>query len=311
MSEMQCATDVLMIRPASFCGNVQTAESNRFQNPQYPSEGAQSKARIEFDSLAKMLLDAGVRVHVFDDTSDPQTPDAIFPNNWVSFHSDGTAVVYPMLAANRRLERRADILEALSTHSGFQIRRVVDLAHRETEEQFLEGTGSLVLDRVNRVAYACLSPRTHLDVLGEFSQVLDYEVVAFEAADRDGHAIYHTNVMLSVGAHYAAICVDAIREDQRAGVLDSLRTTRHHLLELSYEQMNAFAGNMLELGTTKHSNVVAMSGGAQNSLTVSQREQLQAWAGPIVASPIPTIETIGGGSVRCMLAEIHLPRGRS
>jgi hypothetical protein len=190
----------------------------------------------------------------------------------------------------------------------FSTRRVVDLTHRETENEFLEGTGSMVLDRVNRIAYACLSPRTHLDVLGEFAQLLDYRLVAFEAVDNEGIPIYHTNVMMSVGTRFAVVCVDAIRVDQRAAVLECLRATGHELIALSHEQINLFAGNILELATSDGGCVVALSESAATALTREQRTQLAKWSGPLVTAAIPTIETLGGGSVRCMLAEIHLPR---
>jgi hypothetical protein len=258
--------------------------------------------------LAAALTKAGVAVHTFDDTIEPHTPDSIFPNNWVSFHADGSVVLYPMLAENRRLERRLDLLEMLSARHGFHATRVIDLTRHEQAGRYLEGTGSLVLDRIHRIAYACVSPRTDLDVLGDFAQQLDYDIVAFEAHDAGGAAIYHTNVLMSVGERFAAVCADAIREDERAAVLDQLRGTGRAVVELSLEQMAAFAGNMLELGSSLTGAVVAMSERARDALTTAQRETLQSSSGPIVAAPIPTIEKLGGGSVRCMLAEVHLPR---
>ncbi len=179
----------------------------------------------EFDGLAAALEQAGVTVHTFEDTPEPHTPDSIFPNNWVSFHADGTVVLYPMLAENRRLERRLDLIEALSAKHGFHASRVIDLTRHEHTGRYLEGTGSLVLDRIHRVAYACISPRTDLDVLGDFAQQLDYDIVAFEAHDANGKAIYHTNVLMSVGERFAAVCLNAIREDERDGVLSQLRGT--------------------------------------------------------------------------------------
>jgi len=231
----------------------------------------------------------------------------VFPNNWVSFHADGSVVLYPMLAPNRRAERRTDVLEALSASHGFRIARVLDLTAHEGRGKFLEGTGSLVLDRVHRVAYACISPRTDLDVLGDFAQQLDYDLVAFEAVDAAGAAIYHTNVLMCIGTRFAAVCSACIREDERAAVIDALRTTGHSIVDLSMEQLAAFAGNMLELRSARSGRVVAMSARARDSLSPQQRELIEQHAGPIVAAPIPTIETLGGGSVRCMLAEIHLP----
>lgn len=309
MSELQSATDVLMIRPVRFIGNPQTSSSNVFQQiDAVPYDEAQRRALTEFDALAEALRRAGVGVHVVEDTPEPHTPDSIFPNNWVSFHADGTVVLYPMLAPNRRLERRADLLEALSAQHGFFASRVIDLTHYEQEEKFLEGTGSLVLDRINRVAYACVSPRTDLDVLGDFAQQLDYDVVAFEATDSNGYPIYHTNVLMSVGTRFAAVCAACIREDAREAVLERLRVTGRALLELSYAQMHAFAGNLLEVRSDTGASVAALSQQALDSLSAQQRAFLMERVDQLIAVPIPTIETLGGGSVRCMLAEVHLPK---
>lgn len=308
--DRQTAPDVMMIRPVAFVGNPQTQPSNSFQQLDIASvdAGSQAAALLEFDALVGALKQAGVNVHVFDDTPEPHTPDSIFPNNWVSFHADGTVVLYPMLAENRRLERRLDLLEALSSKHGFHTSRVIDLTRHEHTGRFLEGTGSLVLDRIHRVAYACVSPRTDLDVLGDFAQQLDYDIVAFEALDAAGAPIYHTNVLMSVGERFAAVCVNAIREDERAGVVDQLRGTGRAVLELSLDQMNAFAGNMLELASPLTGSVVAMSQRARDALTAEQLATLESSAGPIVTAAIPTIERLGGGSVRCMLAELHLPK---
>lgn len=299
-----------MIRPVRFRGNQQTAQSNRFQQAASPfsSQRLQELALSQFNGLVAALVHAGVEVLLYEDTPEPHTPDSIFPNNWVSFHADGTLVLYPMMAPNRRLERRSDLIDDLHANHGFQIARTLDLTHREAESKFLEGTGSLVLDRINRVAYACLSPRTDLDVLGEFAQRLDYEIIAFDAADAGGVPIYHTNVLMSVGTRFAAICSESIEPGRRDAVLATLRASGRAIVELSHAQMNSFAGNMLELRTRSGGFVVAMSQAARLSLSQEQREQLEAAAGSIVSSPIPIIEEQGGGSVRCMLAEVHLPR---
>jgi hypothetical protein len=298
-----------MIRPVRFIGNPQTSGSNAFQrSAALTQEEAQRLALAEFDALSGALARAGVGVHIIEDTVEPHTPDSIFPNNWVSFHADGTVVLYPMLAPNRRAERRQYILEVLSSRYGFFTSRLIDLTHHEHDDKFLEGTGSLVLDRVNRIAYACVSSRTDLDVLGDFAQQLDYDVVTFEATDANGLPIYHTNVLMSVGARFAAVCPVCIREDARAGVLDTLRSTGHAIFELSYDQMQAFAGNMLELRTNSGGSIVAMSSRALESLTAEQRQSIERHAGPILAVPIPTIEALGGGSVRCMLAELNAPK---
>ena len=297
-----------MIRPARFQSNPQTAESNRFQGKTAAPAAEQHAAAVaEFEGLAGALASAGIRVLVFDDTPEPHTPDAIFPNNWVSFHADGTAVLYPMEAENRRTERRRDIIDALAEDHGFIVRDVIDLSHHEKEGHFLEGTGSMVLDRVNRISYACLSSRTHLDALGEFAQRLDYEPLTFDAVDQDGVPIYHTNVLMNVGEKIAVICDEAIpREDQRRAVLESLAGTGHEIIRLSFAQLNAFAGNMLELRSADGRRVTAMSEQARRALDENQLAQL-ARNGAIVSAPIDTIECSAGGSVRCMLAEIHLP----
>ena len=309
-TESQLASRVLMIRPARFQSNPQTADSNAFQTEPDATPAEQQRAALaEFEGLVAALRDAGIEVIVFDDTNEPHTPDSVFPNNWVSFHADGTVVLYPMEAENRRGERRIDIIDRFAAEMGFQVREVVDLSHHEADGHFLEGTGSMVLDRVNRIAYACLSSRTHLDVLGDFAQRMDYDVVAFEAVDRDGIPIYHTNVLMNIGEELAVICDAAItRDDQRAAVLERLASTGHQVIRLDFDQLEAFAGNMLELRAADGMPVVAMSQRAWDSLSNEQRERFEA-NGRVVTAPIDDIEDSAGGSVRCMLAEIHLPRG--
>lgn len=308
--ERQAADAVLMVRPVAFHSNPQTAASNAFQGgPETPPPAAaQAAAAVEFDRLAAALGDAGVEVIVVGDTSSPATPDAVFPNNWVSLHADGTAVLYPMMADNRRGERRRDILELLSREHGFRIDRVVDFSGHEQSGHFLEGTGSMVLDRVNRIAYACLSPRTHLDVLAEAAQQLDYDPVAFAATDAAGVPVYHTNVLLCVGEDFAVICADALPDEgQRRAVLQRLEQTGHELVRLDTEQLTRFAGNALELRSRSGERLLAISAQALGSLRDDQRAVLESRC-RIVSAPIETIEACGGGSVRCMLAEIHLPR---
>ncbi len=308
-AESQLASTVLMIRPVRFESNPLTAASNRFQGRSEASAAEQQRAaQSEFDGLVTLLRDNGIDAVVVDDTVEPHTPDSIFPNNWVSFHADGRVVLYPMEAENRRTERRMDIIESLVADYGFIVSEVVDLSPHEEAGQYLEGTGSMVLDRVNRIAYACLSSRTHLDALGDFAQRLDYEVVAFDAVDRDGVPIYHTNVVMNVGEKLAVICAAAIpRDEQRDAVLQRLRDSGRDIMSLDYEQLDAFAGNMLELRTQDGERLVAMSRRAFNSLTREQRAQFEA-NGRVIAAAIDTIEASAGGSVRCMLAEVHLPR---
>ena len=306
--ESQLASTVLMIRPAGFESNPLTAASNRFQGQTTASAEEQHAAALqEFDSLVAVLRGAGIDVLVVDDTPELHTPDAIFPNNWMSTHADGRVVLYPMEAHNRRTERRIDIIDSLVRDRGRQISEVVDLSQHEQAGHYLEGTGSMVLDRANHIAYACLSSRTHLDPLGDFAQRFDYTVVAFDAVDSDGAAIYHTNVLMNVGERFAVICDEAIpRSEQREAVLASLRNTGHDIISLSYAQLHAFAGNMLQLRTADGERVLAMSQQAYDSLTTEQRAALEA-EGRIVCAAIDNIEAAAGGSVRCMLAEIHLP----
>jgi len=298
-----------MIRPARFESNPLTAQSNRFQGKTDMAPEAQQAAALkEFDALAGTLRDAGIDVVVVDDTSEPHTPDSIFPNNWISLHADGRLVLYPMEAVNRRSERRTDIIEHLHDKLGLLVTEIVDLTAHEDSGHYLEGTGSMVLDRANRIAYACLSSRTQLDPLGDFAQRMNYEVVTFDAVDSDGVPIYHTNVLMNVGEKLAVICDAAIpREDQRAAVLGQLHETGHDVIRLSYAQLEAFAGNMLELRNHQGERVVAMSQQAYDSLNEEQIGKLRA-NGRIVSAPIDTIEMSAGGSVRCMLAEVHLPR---
>ena len=308
-TEPQLASTVLMIRPVRFESNPQTAASNRFQgNSSAPPGEQQAVALREFDDLVAVLRDAGIDVIVIDDTANPHTPDAIFPNNWISMHADGRVVLYPMEAPNRRTERRLDIVDKLSNAHRRVVTEIVDLSAHEREGHYLEGTGSMVLDRVNRVAYACLSSRTHLAPLGDFAQRMGYDIVAFDAVDPVGVPVYHTNVLMSVGEELAVICDAAIpREDQREAVLARLRETGHQVVNIDYSQLASFAGNVLELRNDDDERVMAMSSRAFESLGDGQRRALAANA-RIIRAPIDMIESSAGGSVRCMLAEVHLPK---
>jgi hypothetical protein len=314
LKEPQSAAAVLMVRPARFGFNPQTATSNAFQkmrvetgaHPQAgDSAGIHEAALREFDALAEQLARAGLQVILVEDTVHPVKPDAIFPNNWVSFHRDGTVVLYPMMAPNRRLERRDEVLAEVAA-SGFRITRTVDLCHREELGQYLEGTGSLVLDRPRHVAYANISPRTDLDTLGEFAQQLDYDLVTFESVDAAGRPVYHTNVMLAIGTGFAVMCADSIGERRsRDAVRETLGVGGREIVEISLAQMQSFAGNVLELAP-HGSKVIALSGTAWRSLDAHQRRTLEK-QGNVLAAEIPVIEHFGGGGVRCMLAEVHLP----
>lgn len=306
--ESQLASSVLMIRPARFETNPLTAESNRFQGRNASSPQKQQEAAIrEFDQLVQALRRAGVNVIVIDDTPEPHTPDAIFPNNWVSFHADGTVVLYPMEAPNRRTERRQDIIDRLTDEFGFRVSNIIDLSHHELDQHYLEGTGSLVLDRANRIAYACMASRTHAAPLADFARKMGYQLQTFHAADRNGTAVYHTNVMMMVGENYVVICDEAISDQvERVTVLKRLEESGRHISRISFDQMDSFAGNALELRTVNGERVIAMSQQARDALTPEQIEALSLRS-LIVSAPINNIESSAGGSVRCMLAEIHLP----
>jgi hypothetical protein len=306
-AETQCADAVLMIRPARFGANPETADSNRFQQGMAAAD-AHEVARREFDGLVSRLRSAGIFVQVADDTPEPPKPDACFPNNWVSFHGDGSVVLYPMMAPSRRAERRAEPSAHLR-EAGFRIARTIDLSGWESRGEFLEGTGSLVLDRCHRVAYACRSPRTTSRVLADFAARLGYRIVAFDAQGPDGRPAYHTNVLMAIGDGFALVCAAAIPDaGLRRAVLDELRQAGHEPIEIGVAEMLGFAGNLLALRDALGRQVIAMSDTAWASLADGARDAL-ARHGRIVTAPIPTIERHGGGSVRCMIAEVFLPRG--
>jgi hypothetical protein len=306
-AEPQTAGAVLMIRPERFGSNAETAGSNFFQREAPELRDANLRAQLELDGLALVLAGAGVRVHQFAGQRGAALPDEVFPNNWLSLHADGTAVLYPMLAPNRRRERRRDLLAALVDSCGYRIERVVDLTGLETRGEYLEGTGSVVLDRTRRIAYACLSPRTTRGALAEFARAMRYEVVAFNAVDAAGRPIYHTNVLLSIGTRFAALCTAAIADPaERRSVVTRLTDSGREVIDLTHEQLERFAGNVLELNGA-HGAVIAASAAAVGSLAEPKRRALEQH-GRLVSADIATIEHIGGGSVRCMLAEVPLPR---
>jgi len=305
---MQSATTVFLVRPARFSFNSETALSNHFQQAiaDLTEDAVQAQAFAEFDGMVHKLRGKGMHVLVFDDTPEPPKPDAIFPNNWLTLHPDGRALLYPMCAPNRRPERRPDIVEAL--RRDFQITEVLDLSAHEQQGRFLEGTGSIIFDHLHRIAYACLSPRTDAALLAEVAAQLHYRPVAFRADDAQGQAIYHTNVMLCVGARFAVLCLESIRNAQeRATVVESLTATGHEIVDISLVQVARFAGNMLTLQPAAGPELLALSQSAYDALTSAQRQTLSAYA-ELLPLPIPTIETIGGGSARCMLAEVFLPK---
>jgi hypothetical protein len=303
----QCAAAVLMVRPASFGWNPETAASNRFQAPAGGvAHDASARAVAEFDALAAALSAAGVTVHAFADRAEPACPDAVFPNNWLSLHADGTVVLYPMLAPNRRRERRLELVLELERR-GCRLERLVDLTHHELEGRFLEGTGSIVFDHGSRTAYACLSPRTDAAVLDDLCGEIDYEPVTFDACDQLGVSIYHTNVMLSIGSGFALVCAEAVAEGQRQALLERLAAGGRRVLEIDRGAMAAFSGNVLELRGTAGTRVLAASQCALQALPPPVRAALEGCVDRVVSVPVPTIEALGGGSVRCMLAEVFLP----
>jgi hypothetical protein len=297
-----------MIRPVNFGFNSETAVNNAFQVKGNDKE-AQQLAVLEFENFVDLLEQEGVDVTVVNDTPLPFTPDSIFPNNWISFHDDGTVCLYPMYAANRRLERKPAVLEKLAEK--FLITDKIDLSGYENQDSFLEGTGSMVLDRDNKIAYACLSPRTDLKVMEKFCAIMKYRPVIFNASDSAGQAIYHTNVMMCVGEEFVVIVLDSIRDPrEKEHVLQVIQQTGKEVIDITMQQMNEFAGNMLELKNSRNEKLLIMSSRAFGSLTDAQILKLKTWC-RILHSPLNTIETNGGGSARCMIAEIHLPMGSS
>lgn len=295
-----------MVRPGRFSSNPATLASNRFQQPADAARDTHASALREFDGVGTSLARHGVRVHVVPSLADLELPDEIFPNNWLSLHADGTAVLYPLMAETRRPERRRDVLERLCD-LGYRIERVVDLSTFERQAKYLEGTGSMVLDHTGRRAYACLSQRTDPDVLAEFGRALGYEPFVFEGLDRRGVPIYHTNVMLAIGAGFAVVCAAAVRErGTRMRLLESLEAGGREIIELSFAQIEAFAGNLLALEGAD-GPLIGLSTRALESLGDTEKELLAAHGTPIAAN-VETIENYGGGSIRCMLAEVFLPR---
>lgn len=307
----QNTSNILMIRPVAFAMNAETAKDNHYQNQKAGVSGnqAQEAALKEFDGFVEKLRTAGVKVMVVEDTAEPPTPDSIFPNNWVSFHENGMVVLYPMAAENRRTERRDDILETLKS-KGFRITETLDYSPSENDGFFLEGTGSLVLDRENLIAYACLSQRTNETLLNDWGEQLGYKVVSFHAVQElDGQLlpIYHTNVMTSVGQEIAILCADSIKDEvERKAVIDSLENSGKEIVYISEAQKSSFAGNMLQVINNAGEKIMVMSTQAYESLTPTQIAVIEK-TNRILHSSLSTIETLGGGSARCMMAEVFLP----
>ena len=300
-----------MVRPARLCFNLETASSNAFQK-HLDSSGVQQRALVEFDRMVEQLRAYEIHVDVLDDTPLPVKPDAVFPNNWFSTHDDGTIVLYPMLAENRRLERRHDLIDTLAEL--YQVNAVVDLSVNERRERFLEGTGSMVLDRMHRIAYAVRSPRTHETIVESFAQWMEYQqpAMVFDSVDESGKSIYHTNVMMAIGTRVAVICLKSIPDDeQRQRIVRSLEVDgQRTVVSITLEQMKHFAGNMLEVQNRHGERFLAMSKQAFESLDEQQRLAIEATDTTLISFDIATIEQCGGGSVRCMIAENFLPQNR-
>ncbi|EKB48033.1 citrulline utilization hydrolase CtlX [Cecembia lonarensis] len=306
----QTTSSVLMVRPGNFGFNPETADNNFYQKQDArPMQEINALAQEEFDEFVKLLSKHEIKVLVVEDTLEPKKTDAVFPNNWFSTHEDGKVILYPMFSPNRRLERRKDILEFLM-QSGFGINEIIDLSFFEKDEQYLEGTGSLVLDRVNHLAYACRSVRTHEVPLAYFGRLLGYQVIDFDAVQLvDGKQvpIYHTNVMMHVGTELAIVCLESISmASERLKVQENLERSGKKMIPITAKQKFKFSGNMLELRNPAGEKFTIMSAAAHASLNKVQLHAIQRHTSLIVPK-IPTIEKLGGGSVRCMLAEIFLP----
>jgi len=308
----QSTQTILMIRPVAFRMNEQTAINNYYQKvlDNLTPETVNTKAQAEFDTFVNKLKAVGVNVLVVNDTLSPDTPDSIFPNNWVSFHQDGSVVLYPMFAENRRFERREDVLDTLE-EKGFLIENIYDFTSAEEDHLFLEGTGSIILDRTNEIAYCALSPRADEELFIEFCEELEYSPMifnAFQTVENQRKPIYHTNVLMCIGSSFAVLCADAIDDlKERKMVMQQLRSSGKELILITEDQVNNFAGNMLEIIGTNDKKYVVMSTSAYSSLTENQQKTLEKHT-EILHSSLDTIEACGGGSARCMMAEVFLPK---
>lgn len=304
---MTIARTILMIRPAAFGFNNETAADNFFQSDlKVSASEIQQKALVEFDNMVQLLREHEIEVIVFEDSIEPIKPSAIFPNNWLSTSPDGKIFTYPMLAPSRRQERRQDIIEHLSKN--FKVNEVQDWSHYENEERFLEGTGSMVVDHENKMIYAAVSERTNITVLEKFASANGYQAIVFLATDNNGKPIYHTNVMMTLGDEFCVLCEQAIEEEwELIAIRQLLESTGHAIIPITREQMHAFAGNMLEVMNHKGEKYIVLSQTAYRSLRREQKEMLEAFA-KLLPLAISVIEQVEGGSVRCMMAEVFLER---
>jgi len=309
----QTTSTLLMIRPVGFRMNEQTAVNNYYQKvlDGLSPEKVNEAAIQEFDRFVGVLESKGIHVISIQDTANPDTPDSIFPNNWVSFHHDGKVALYPMFAENRRLERREDIFDDLKNHYGFEINEIIDFTEFEDHNKYLEGTGSMILDRSNRIAYAALSERTDRRAFELFCEVFDYVGVVFEAFQSVGDErkpIYHTNVMMCIANHFAIVCLNAIDDaEEREMLTQTIRNSGKEIISISEEQTQRFAGNMLEVANSEGKSYLVMSTSAFEALNAEQIERIEKHS-EIIHSSLDTIEACGGGSARCMMAEVFLPK---
>lgn len=302
----QTTQHLLMIRPARFGFNTETADNNFFQSQPNDPETIHEKALTEFDDMVNKIRSQGIDVLVIEDSPTPETPDSIFPNNWFSTHEDGSLVLYPLFAKNRRLERKPAVLSALQEK--YTIVHQVDISPYENSDRFLEGTGSMVLDRQHRIAYAAVSPRTHPDLLKIYCEKLQYTPIAFEAVDSKGRPLYHTNVVMTVADRFVVICLHSIPDEQeRESVIQTIERSGKTIIAIDLEQLNQFAGNLLQVENNKGEKFLIGSAQAFSCLRADQRDLLASF-NTLLEVSIPTIESVGGGSARCMLAEIFLNR---
>lgn len=305
----QTTPHILMVRPANFAFNEETAANNAFQSRDglLNAEEMRTRAVAEFDGFVANLRAAGVDVMVAEDDNVPAKPDAVFPNNWVTFHQEGLIVTYPMFAPTRRLERSNAIINTV-LQQGFRADARFHFEDNESRSRFLEGTGSIIFDHENRLAYACLSPRTDADLLEDICQKIGYQKVVFHSVDAAGQDIYHTNVMMALGETFVVICLDSVRDAAERRMLEAkFQETKKEIVDISLDQMNAFAGNMLQVRNQAGEVILVMSSTAYHALTADQIAQLERHT-KLLHSPINTIETYGGGSARCMMAEVFLPK---
>ena len=308
MEKNQTTSSILMVRPSNFGFNTETAANNAFQvnDTSLSVAEIQQKAMLEFDNFVTILRGQGINVVVAEDSPLPVKTDAVFPNNWITSHGDGTMVLYPMNAPSRRLERAENVIKVVETQ--FSVKKVLHLEHYEDVPSFLEGTGSMILDRVNDICYACLSPRTDLSLLQEWCDIMKHECVAFHAVDGQGQDIYHTNVMMALGETFVVICMDTVRDEaEKRNLIEHFEATKKEIINISIAQMLSFAGNMLQVRNDVGQTFLVMSKQAHDSLTEAQITDIQKHT-QIIYADIKTIETYGGGSARCMLAEMFFDK---